>query len=527
MTLVQSHQELARNWLLVSLAAGISSVLALSADIRAIDGMHQLWAIGIRSGNIGFFLGTGIVATLWPAWIQRHGLTLVIWAMYVITGTVSVLGVWAGGVQSLYFFGVIQAEIGAALFFAIPRRRFAVAVVIANAFCLAALAVGGNSTAAELGNAATTLVICALLVLGGHHTMLRYRSESADRQRDLLQSRHELEALVESIKDAFFVLDNAWRFQYLNEEALQLLTRAASGDVDWRGRTIWDLFPRLAEDSLLKNKLEQVMHARATVSFVEFYPLLNQHLLIRAFPTQAGMSVLCSDITGRVQAEQAVQAQEVSTKMESARENERRRISREIHDQLGQSLAALTLDISLLKSTLPVGGEEPSKIMTTMERNISQTLENTRRIAADLRPTMLDDLGLKDAVEWLVQNFAERASFDFTVRVPDAACEIPTEIGTAIFRIVQESLTNIVKHAQASRVEVSIAVTSTYFEVVIRDDGVGLEGSVRTERQGLGRVGMTERAREHGGTVEVSSVAGRGTTVRAYFPRTQLKEGIA
>lgn len=517
--MTELQQDLPRSWRMVALAAGLSSVLALVADLRAIASDYRLWAVLVRSGNIAFFAWAGVVALLRPIWIQRYGQQLVLWAMCLITGTVSVLGVWAGGVQSLYFFGVIQAEIGAALFFAIPRRPFGVAVVAANAFCIAALCVGGNSSPAELSNAATTLVICALLVLGGHSMMLRYRTESAERQKDLMQSRRELESLVSSIKDAFFLLGTDWHFRYLNDEAQQLLGRASPSDVHWRTHTIWDMFPRLAEDSLLKYKLEQVMHERATVSFVEFYPLLNQHLLIRAFPTQDGLSVLCSDISGRVRAEQAEQAQVVSTRMEAARENERRRISREIHDQLGQSLAALKLDLSMLRSAVPIDRQEPEKIMATMEQTLHQTLESTRRIAADLRPTMLDDLGLKDAIEWQVQQIAERAGLDFTVRVPDSVRAIPAELCTAIFRIVQESLTNIVKHAQASMVEVTVAVAPAYIEAVIRDDGVGLEGSARQQRQGLGLVGMAERAREHGGTVEMSSSQGQGTTIRVYFPR--------
>jgi signal transduction histidine kinase len=199
-------------------------------------------------------------------------------------------------------------------------------------------------------------------------------------------------------------------------------------------------------------------------------------------------------------------------------ERERRRIAHAVHDELGQALTALKLDTTWLRDRIDGDDAAIARHLASMQELLDNTSRTVRRIATELRPAVLDDLGLDAAVEWQVQEFARRTGIAGDVRLHLDGVEPPTEVGTALFRILQEALTNVARHAQARRVEVTLAESAHGALLEVRDDGVGLPKTPPPNRPSLGLLSMRERAQVLGGTVSISAASPRGTLVRAEIP---------
>jgi signal transduction histidine kinase len=203
-------------------------------------------------------------------------------------------------------------------------------------------------------------------------------------------------------------------------------------------------------------------------------------------------------------------------KLISAQEDERRRIARELHDEAGQALTALILNLEMAEQA----EERADPAQLRRLRGIAEdTLAELRRLIYDLRPTILDDLGLAAAVRWYVKESVEPQGLAVTMTIDGTDARLPHHLETAVFRIVQEALTNILKHAQAQRADVTIHLRPSDVRVRISDDGRGFDLSAVTTRRdgGLGVMGMRERAELLGGRLEVSS-GPQGTTVEAVIP---------
>jgi signal transduction histidine kinase len=203
--------------------------------------------------------------------------------------------------------------------------------------------------------------------------------------------------------------------------------------------------------------------------------------------------------------------QELARRSEAALEEDRKRISRTIHDELGQVLTALQLE---LVRTLPSAANQDD--VRQLIHQVEAALERVRTAALELRPTMLDDLGLCAAVEWQVQEFGRRTGINCDVETDPAADEIEPDVATAIFRILQEALTNVARHAQARAVHVALARQDGMIVLDVVDDGRGLPAERKPTSLGL--LSMTERARAVGGAVELRPAAPRGTQVQARVP---------
>jgi signal transduction histidine kinase len=194
-------------------------------------------------------------------------------------------------------------------------------------------------------------------------------------------------------------------------------------------------------------------------------------------------------------------------------EQERAALARELHDQLGQSLYAVSLTLEAIKGELSPASN--ARVPESM-RAIEKMIEQVQTLAFELRPTTLDEFGLVGALRLLVARDGKRADVraSFTAAPTDARA--PVEIETACFRIVQEALTNVARHAHARHLEVTLTAQGVALEVTVKDDGVGF--NVEQLRTGLGLVGMSERAELAGGRLDIESALGAGTTLRARFP---------
>jgi two-component system, NarL family, sensor histidine kinase DevS len=207
-------------------------------------------------------------------------------------------------------------------------------------------------------------------------------------------------------------------------------------------------------------------------------------------------------------------ARDALQRVVTAQEAERRRLARELHDETGQALTSILLGLRTVEEAKTMDAAQAA--IEQVRELVRSTLQDVRRLAVDLRPTALDDFGLVPALERLLDNFREQTGIavDFHSTLPE---RLPPEIETALYRIVQESTTNVVKHARATHVSVVLTRKENAVGVVIEDDGVGFEAGA-TREGGLGLVGMRERVGLLGGRFEIESRPGYGTTFVAEVP---------
>jgi signal transduction histidine kinase len=208
---------------------------------------------------------------------------------------------------------------------------------------------------------------------------------------------------------------------------------------------------------------------------------------------------------------------------QAIREEEKARLARELHDELAQSLTALKMDTIWVRDQASSTCALVTAKLTEMVEMLDRTVAATRRMAADLRPLMLDDLGLVPAIEWLSSNFMQRCGVPCALCVHDEmALELPEPYATAVFRIIQEALNNIAKHARASKAVVTLGKTPESVRLCVRDDGCGFFSDGARKPQSLGLMGLRERAQLLGGSVSIRSAPGKGTTVEVSIPLDQL-----
>ena len=208
---------------------------------------------------------------------------------------------------------------------------------------------------------------------------------------------------------------------------------------------------------------------------------------------------------------------ELSSALQSIRETEKTRIARELHDELGQMLTALKLNASAIADDLRPDQTELTRRAQDMKQLIDTTMRSVRRIAADLRPVMLDNLGLAPTLEWLTQDFEKRSGITVALTMPDEDLGASGDAATAVFRIVQEALTNVARHAQATRLQVEVLRRAGNVCVNVTDNGTGFSKDHLRARS-FGVLGMRERAYVLGGEFAMESAPGKGTRVTATIP---------
>lgn len=213
------------------------------------------------------------------------------------------------------------------------------------------------------------------------------------------------------------------------------------------------------------------------------------------------------------------QLRDLSSRLRQARESERADIARRIHDELGQVLTALRLDVAWLEARLPPAERPLHEKCGAMAKLIENTIGRVRTLATELRPAVLD-LGLPAAIEWETQEFSRRSGIPCALHLPAEPVELDADRATDLFRIVQEALTNVARHAQARHVDVSLSVGRGQLVLRVTDDGRGITPDAAADPRALGLLGMRERALLWGGVVEVraGSAGGTGVTVRLPLP---------
>ena len=208
----------------------------------------------------------------------------------------------------------------------------------------------------------------------------------------------------------------------------------------------------------------------------------------------------------------------LSAYLQSVREQERKAVAREIHDELGQALTGLKMDLAWLEKRVTQDPGAAMKKIKTMEKLLGQSILLTKSIITRLRPGMLDDLGLIAAAEWEVNEFSNRTGLacDLYLDVDDKSIDI--DLRVAVFRVLQECLTNIARHANAAMVRIQLEINAEILVLTIEDDGVGITPEQISSSKSFGLMGMRERAHQFNGDFTISGVKEKGTTVKITFP---------
>ena len=340
-----------------------------------------------------------------------------------------------------------------------------------------------------------------------------------------------LGSIVESAMDAIITVDESQRVVLFNRAAEEIFGRTRDEAL---GASLDDFIPvrfRKGHRELVQRFGESDGKSRR----------MGQHARVvrglrksgEEFPIEASISqvseggqryftVIVRDVTQRVEQEEALrksrdEIQVFAGAANTAREQEKSRIARELHDELGQSLTALKIDLGWLRENLGSPSEEVTRKLAAMQVLVDGTVAAARRISADLRPLMLDDLGLTAAAEWLVHNFTARTGIACELVLGEGELDLPDPYSTTVFRVLQESLTNVAKHAEARQVEVTLEREGDSVLLTVSDDGRGFSPGESPEGS-YGLIGQRERAYLVKGEVHVDSAPGKGTRVELRVP---------
>jgi signal transduction histidine kinase len=334
---------------------------------------------------------------------------------------------------------------------------------------------------------------------------------------------------------AVYVCDTSGIIQHYNHRAVELWEREPKpGDTAQRFCGSWRLYTPDGtfvphHESKMAEVLRTGVEARDLEVVVERRDGSRITVLANIVPLRNGEGELIGamncfqDITERKRAQTALQhsfgqLRALAARLQTVREEERKRVARELHDQLGQTLTAMKIDLSSLIKGLPADKEQRSKSLLKL---IDQTIQSVRRISNDLRPGILDDLGLIAAVEWSAREFQSRTGTKCRLDLPAEDTFIDRELATSLFRILQETFTNVARHANASRVDVRLAKEDGSLTLEVHDDGKGISEEQLSHRSSLGILGMRERALLLGGELAISGAPGEGTTIKVRVPETQ------
>jgi PAS domain S-box-containing protein len=352
----------------------------------------------------------------------------------------------------------------------------------------------------------------------------------------LLESQMRLNSIVSSALDAIITVDSSLKIVLFNKSAENVFYCPTAEAV---GSSITRFIPDLliSNDEYSENGTEKKPDLSAILG--KGKSIIGLRANGDEFPIEASVSnssveskifytIILRDISERIRAENELKdsyqkVRDLAAHLQSAREDERINIAREIHDELGQELSALKMDISFLNKKIHKTKDKPD--WNTIEENLKsmtniadQTIKTVRKISSQLRPDVLDKLGLKDAIEWLADDFSRRTGVECNVQVNDSDNEISKNIQTVIYRISQESLTNIMRHANASKVFINVNELSESIHLEVKDNGKGITLEEIENGRSLGLVGMKERAYFVGGTFEISGEKSKGTKINVNIP---------
>jgi PAS domain S-box-containing protein len=353
----------------------------------------------------------------------------------------------------------------------------------------------------------------------GHDITKRKQMEEA-----LRQSEERYRMLVETMNEGLGVQDENNRITFINESFCKILGYRRDEII---GRSVFDFIDE-DDRNILRDQFERRKKGERESYEIpwirkdrqKIYTVVSPQPIFSADGKFKGSFAVLTDITKRKQAEEQLrdsrdQLRVLTRRLSQAEETERLRIARELHDQVGQNLTALGINLNMLGNAL--SGRMTAEIEARLSDSLSivaETAKGIRDVMADLRPPVLDDYGLIAAIRWFGDKFSNRTGLRITVTGKEFSPRMDVDTEITLFRIVQEALTNAAKHAKAGKVTIRLDESGGSARLEIADDGVGFEPAIRSsEREGWGLLNMRERAEAIGGKVIVESGKGTGTRI--------------
>jgi PAS domain S-box-containing protein len=345
-------------------------------------------------------------------------------------------------------------------------------------------------------------------------------------EEKLSRSEEKFRTIFENNSSAMALIEPDSTFSMVNDAFCHItgFTKEEVIGMSWRQMIPPEDLGRMEEYNRRRFVNPQEVPAKYEFTFYRKSGEIRNGLISASLiPSNRQLIVSVNDITELKQAEKDLKKSRemlraLSAHLHSVREEERANISREIHDDLGQLLTGLKIDLSwLLRHPLPSASELREKV-ETMSQLIDQTVQTVRRISTELRPRILDDFGLVAALDWQAEEFTKKTGITCLFRSTGQQLDAHPDWAITIFRIFQEALTNVVRHSGASQVEAVLKKNAQGLVLTIRDNGRGISVEEPGQSNSLGLVGMRERALIVGGTIEIRGKKGKGTTVILRLP---------
>jgi PAS domain S-box-containing protein len=357
-------------------------------------------------------------------------------------------------------------------------------------------------------------------------TIARDITERKKAEEAILQEKNRLEVITESMNCGLLLLDDQARVTYAN-----------SVSEEWfgpfhqiKGKLCWELFK--LNDPEKECAALQVFRTGKIVRSETFMKVVNEEdkfFYVVASPVKDSngkiykITEVVIDITDRKSIEDKLKKsyeklQELSRHLEKVREEERTNVAREIHDELGQALTALRMDTSWLSKKLPGDQESLVEKTQSMIKMINDTIHTVKKISSKLRPSVLDHFGLAAAIEWQAKEFQTRSGIHCKVTVDPEEISLDKNCSTAIFRILQEALTNVARHAGATKVKISLKQNSDRIILTISDNGKGITKEQTSKPKSYGLMGVRERINSLKGDITIDGTPNKGTKIKVVIP---------
>lgn len=387
------------------------------------------------------------------------------------------------------------------------------------------------------GSAVYSLISADVLMIDEEQYLLTTLfdiTEQLKAEEALRLNEQQLELVYNTISDVVYLLEvvgeEQYRFITVNEAFLKA-TGLKLEDV--QGRSVQEVIPEPSL-SLVLAKYRQAIDCRTKIQWEEVtaYPAGTKTGIVSIIPVfedrQATRLVgTVHDITEQKKAAEELSRsyQEIrllASHLQDVREEERANIAREIHDELGQLLTALKMEVSWLKKIDTLSAGQVARRVSSVNALLDGAINTVRTISAELRPSILDDIGLGEAMAWQAREFEKRYGIKVKLNAHISEVELPREVATAFFRIFQETLTNVARHARARQVTADLSLAGKNLVLQVKDDGVGFEQEKIAAQKTLGLMGIKERLAAINGQFHLQTAPGQGTTITISAPYVSL-----
>jgi signal transduction histidine kinase len=349
----------------------------------------------------------------------------------------------------------------------------------------------------------------------------------AEKTQQIKETESILRDSLNRIEESFISLNTNWEYTYLNKAAANTHPQGIANVI---GKTIWEVHPELLQTPF-ESAFRKAMQNQQTGSIESYYKPIDKYFYGKIYPSEKGLTIIYQDISEKKRMESELEEtyqniRQLNNYLQTIREEERGNIAREIHDELGQQLTAIKMDTYWLSQKINDSNESISQKIKDMLLLIDETIKTIRKIATELRPGILDDLGLIAALEWLSSETQKRSGITIVFETNLEHLNLHKNDAIGIFRIFQESLTNILRYANTQKVNTSLMLSNKELVLNITDYGVGYSEADIKQKKSFGLSSMKERAIMMGGHLNIKSTPGKGTVIKLILPETILENKI-